>query len=248
MNIFIPGIADVIDIIIVAFILYRLILLLRKFGGYQILIGVAAVFIVYVFSSFFHLNMVRSILSVFKDYWVVLFIVLFQQEIRNLFSKLAHNQNLKFLFTSAKKSIFSPLLNAVSIMSFRKMGALIIIENNRKLTDFIGSGEIINSKISVKLILTIFNNKTILHDGALIIRGDQIHAVKVVLPLSENLEYTQKFGTRHLAAIGITEETDAFAIVVSEETGKISVALDGNITSDIMIDELSQRIKDGTNR
>ncbi len=246
MNIFIPGLADVIDILIVAFILYRFILLLRKYGGYQIVIGLAAVFVVYFSATVLDLNMVSSILKVLKDYWVILFIILFQQEIRSLFSKLAQNQNLKFFFSSVKKSVYSPLLNAVSIMSFRKMGALIVIENNRKLNNLIESGEIIDAQISVKLLLTIFNNKTILHDGAVIIRNDRILAVKVVLPLSENLEYAQKFGTRHLAAIGVTEESDAFVIVVSEETGKISYTKDGKITTDVMIDELSQKIKDET--
>lgn len=246
MNIFFPGLADVIDILIVAFILYRFILLLRKYGGYQIVIGLAAVFVVYFSATVLDLNMVSSILKVLKDYWVILFIILFQQEIRSLFSKLAQNQNLKFFFSSVKKSVYSPLLNAVSIMSFRKMGALIVIENNRKLNNLIESGEIIDAQISVKLLLTIFNNKTILHDGAVIIRNDRILAVKVVLPLSENLEYAQKFGTRHLAAIGVTEESDAFVIVVSEETGKISYTKDGKITTDVMIDELSQKIKDET--
>ncbi len=248
MNIFIPRFTDLIDILIVAIILYRLYILIKKMGGYQILIGAVFVFVVYILANIFHLNMVISFLNVFKDYWVILFIILFQQEIRNLFSKLAHNQSLQSIFSNRKVSVLSPLLNAISIMSFRKIGALIVIENNQNLNEYIRSGEIIDSKISVKLILTIFNNKTILHDGALIVRNDRIYAVKVVLPLSENIEYTQKFGTRHLAAIGISEKTDAFVIVVSEETREISVVKNGKITTDIKIDELSQRIKDETTK
>ena len=246
MNILIPKITDIIDILIVAFILYRLILVLKKAGGFQILIGLAAALIIYFTASMLNLNMVFSVLKIFKDYWVIVFIILFQQEIRNLFARLAQSHNLKSLFSDAKKSVFSPLLNAVSIMSFRKIGALIVIENSRKLNEFIESGEIIDAQISVKLLLTIFNNKTILHDGAVVIRNNRILAVKVVLPLSENVEYTQKLGTRHLAAIGITEGTDAFVIVVSEETGKISVVKNGELFSDLSIDELSQRIKDET--
>jgi diadenylate cyclase len=131
-------------------------------------------------------------------------------------------------------------------MSFRKIGALIVIENKRSLNEYIESGEMIDAQISVKLLLTIFNNKTILHDGAAIIRDNRILAVKVVLPLSENMEYTQKHGTRHLAALGISEITDALVVVVSEETGRISVAKNGELTTDLTIDELSQRIKDET--
>ena len=246
MSILIPRITDIIDILIVAYLLYRLILLLKKAGGFQILIGIVAALIIYFTASILNLNMVSSILRVFKDYWVIVFIILFQQEIRNLFARLAQSHNLKSLFSDAKKSVFSPLLNAVSIMSFRKIGALIVIENSRKLNDFIESGEIIDAQVSVKLLLTIFNNKTILHDGAVVIRNNRILAVKVVLPLSENVEYTQKLGTRHLAAVGITEGTDAFVIVVSEETGRISVARNGELFPGLSIDELSQRIKDET--
>ncbi|MBT3169778.1 MAG: diadenylate cyclase [Candidatus Cloacimonetes bacterium] len=246
MNIFIPTFADILDIVIIALILYASILVLRKYGGYQILIALALIFVFYVLVTLLDLKMVSSVLKVFKDYWIILFIILFQQEIRSLFTKFAHNKNLKFIFSSASKSTYSLLLNAVSIMSFRKIGALIIIENERKLSEFIESGEVIDANISVKLLLTIFNNKTILHDGAVVIRGNRINAVKVVLPLSENLEFTQKFGTRHLAAIGITETTDAVGIVVSEESGKISFVKKGEITTDISIDELAQIIKDET--
>ncbi|MCK4653661.1 MAG: diadenylate cyclase CdaA [Candidatus Cloacimonetes bacterium] len=246
MSILIPKITDIIDILIVAFLLYRIIILLKKAGGYQILIGLVAVLLIYFTASILNLNMMSSVLRVLKDYWIIIFIVLFQQEIRNLFARIAQSHDLKSLFRDAKKSVYSPLLNAVSIMSFRKIGALIVIENSRKLNDYIESGEIIDAQISVKLLLTIFNNKTILHDGAAIIRNNRILAVKVVLPLSENVEYVQKFGTRHLAGVGITEGTDAFTIIVSEETGRISVAKNGELFTSLTIDELSQRIKDET--
>ncbi len=246
MSIFIPRVADVIDIIIVAFILYRVFILLTKSGGYQMLFGLLGIFIVYITASLLKLNMMTSILKVFKDYWIIIFIVLFQYEIRNLFARIAQTHDMRTLFQSAKKSFYSPLLNAVSIMSFRKIGALIIIENKRKLDNCIESGEIIDAQISVKLLLTIFNNKTILHDGAVIVRNERLYAVKVVLPLSESVEYAQKLGTRHLAGVGVTENSDAFSIIVSEETGKISVAKNGVLYSELTIDELSQRIKDET--
>lgn len=246
MSIFIPKVTDIIDIIIVAFILYRVFILLTKSGGYQMLLGLLAVFMIYLTASLLKLNMMTSILTVFKEYWIIIFIVLFQYEIRNLFARIAQTHDMRTLFKSAKKSFYSPLLNAVSIMSFRKIGALIIIENKRKLDNYIESGEIIDAQISVKLLLTIFNNKTILHDGAVIVRNERLHAVKVVLPLSESVEYSQKLGTRHLAGIGVTENTDSFSIIVSEETGKISVAKNGVLYSELTIDELSQRIKDET--
>ena len=246
MEILVPSFTDIIDILIIAAILYRFILMLKKAGGYQILFGLIVAVVIFFVATMLELHMVTSLLGIIKDNWVILIVILFQQEIRTLFAKAAQSHDLKSLFTSAKKSVHSPLLNAVSIMSFRRIGALIVIENKRNLNDYIESGELIDSRISVKLLLTVFNNRSILHDGAAIIRDDRILSVKVVLPLSENVEYTQKVGTRHLAAIGITENTDALAVVVSEETGKISIAKGGELITDLSIDELSQRIKDET--
>jgi len=246
MSFLIPKITDVIDILMVSFLLYRLIFLLKKTGGFQVILGFGLVLLLYFTASVLNLSMMTSFLKLLKDYWVIAFIIIFHPEIRNLFSRLVRNRDLMSVFKDTKKKIYTRLLNTVSIMSFRKIGALIVIENNGKLDDYIESGETIDAQISTKLLLTIFNSKTILHDGAVIIRKERILAVKVVLPLSENIEYSQKFGTRHLASIGITEKTDAFAIVVSEETGRISVAKNGVISTDLTIDELSQRIKDET--
>lgn len=246
MSFLLPSVADIIDIILVAFLLYSLIILSKRTGSYQILLGLGLVLILYFTASILNLRMMTSFLRVLKDYWVIVFVILFQPEIRSLFSRIVRDHDLRLLFKDSQKSVYTPLLNAVSIMSYRKIGALILIENQRKLTEFIESGEVIDAQISLKLLLTIFNQKTILHDGAVVIRNDRILAAKVVLPLSENIEYSRKFGTRHLAAVGISEKTDCFAIVVSEESGRISVAKNGVIITDITIDELAQRIKDET--
>ncbi|MBN1948764.1 MAG: diadenylate cyclase CdaA [Candidatus Cloacimonetes bacterium] len=246
MSFLLPSVADIIDIILVAFLLYSLIILSKRTGSYQILLGLGLVLILYFTASILNLRMMTSFLRVLKDYWVIVFVILFQPEIRSLFSRIVRDHDLRLLFKDTQKSVYTPLLNAVSIMSYRKIGALILIENQRKLNEFIESGEVIDAQISLKLLLTIFNQKTILHDGAVVIRDDRILAAKVVLPLSDNIEYTRKFGTRHLAAVGISEKTDCFAIVVSEESGRISVAKNGVIITDITIDELAQRIKDET--
>ena len=243
MSFLIPHFNDIIDILMVTYLLYRLFLLLKKTGGYQIIIGIGLILVLYLASSILNLSMMASLIKILKDYWLIAFIILFQPEIRGLLSKVAQ---LDLSERKNKKEVSPPLLKAITAMTFRKIGALIIIENKRKLDNYIESGEIIDSIISRKLLLTIFNNKTVLHDGAVIIRKGRIWAVKVVLPLSENIEYTKQFGTRHLAAIGITEETDSFAIVVSEETGHISIAKNGEIITNISIEELSQRIKDET--
>ncbi len=246
MNFLIPQITDIIDILIIAFLLYKAVLFMKNTGGYQVLIGLGIFFLLYSIASFLGMKMISTLLEIFRKYWVIVLIILFQQEVRSLFTKLAQNNRMKVFFRTTKKSVYAQLLNAISIMAFRKIGGLIVIENDRKLNDIIESGELIDAKISYKLLLTIFNNKTILHDGAVIIRADRILSCKVVLPLSENVEYAKKLGTRHLAAVGVTENSDAIAIIISEETGKISLASEGKLVSDLTIDELAQRIKDET--
>jgi diadenylate cyclase len=246
MNFLIPGLADIIDILLIAGLIYRIFVMSKRAGSIQIIIIIVAFIIMFSIANLLELKMMSSLLRTIRDNWLLAFIIIFQPEIRNFLNKMAHMHSWQSLFKNPQKSIYSPLLNAISIMSFRKIGALIVIERNNKLNDLIESGEIIDAQISVKLLLTVFNNKAILHDGAIIIRDARIYAVKVVLPLSEKVEYAQKFGTRHLAAIGVTEQSDAVSIVVSEETGRISVARSGEILSDISIDELSQFIKDAT--
>jgi diadenylate cyclase len=246
MDFLMPRFTDLIDIILVAFILYRLIVLTKRTGGYQILIGLFLLIILFFTASVLNLTMITSFLRVLKDYWVIVFVIIFHPEIRSLILKLAGDRDFLKIFKSTSTYSYTPLLNAVSIMSYRNIGALIVIEKQRKLTDLIESGEIIDAQITLKLLLTIFNQKTILHDGAVIIRQNRLYAAKVVLPLSENIDYTRKLGTRHLAAVGITEKTDAFVIVVSEETGRISIAKEGELISDLSIDELAQRLKDET--
>lgn len=246
MNFLIPGITDIIDILLIAIILYRLIIMSKKTGGYQILIGISLIIIIYFVSAILELSLMTSLLRALKDYWILIFIIIFQPEIRVLFAKITRTKDLGLMIKGSPKNYYAPLLNAISIMSFRKIGALIIIENQRKLDEFIESGEVLDANLSLKLLLTIFNQKSILHDGAVIIRDNKIHAAKVVLPLSENVEFTQKHGTRHLAALGITERTDAFVIIVSEESGRISSSINGEISTDLTIDELAQRLKDET--
>ena len=246
MSFLIPRITDLIDILLVAFLLYRLIVLTKRTGGYQILIGLFLLLILFFIASVLNLTMITSFLGVIKDYWVIVFVIIFHPEIRSLILKLVGDRDLLKMFKTTSKYSYTPLLNAVSIMSYRNIGALIVIEKQRKLTELIDTGEIIDAQISLKLLLTIFNQKTILHDGAVVIRQNRIYAAKVVLPLSENIDYTRKLGTRHLAAVGITEKTDAFVIVVSEETGRISIAKAGELISNLSIDELAQRLKDET--
>lgn len=247
MSFLIPGFNDIIDIIIIAFLVYQALLLLKKTGSYQVLYGFILILAVYFITSFLNLDMTAGLLQSFKNLWIIVVVILFQHEIRDLLNKLniisEFNSKLK---KNAGKDFNSALIDAVSAMSFRRIGALIVIEKRNKLHDFVNAGEIIDSVMSLRLILSIFNPKSVLHDGAVIISNDRIMAAKVVLPLTKNTEFKQKFGTRHLAAIGITEVSDAIAIVVSEQTGRVSMAMKGSIKTDIAFEEMMQLITDAT--
>ena len=234
MEFLIPRFKDIVDIFIIAFLIYQALLIVRKSGGYQVLWGLLFVVILYILAVIFNLKMVGSLLSAIRNYWFIAVVILFQPELSKAFSK------------QEKSSLYTPLIDAVSSMSFRKIGALIVLENKRKLHEYIYSGEPIDAVVSMRLILTIFNPKSVLHDGAIIIRDQRIMAAKVVLPLSKKAEYVRKFGTRHLAGIGITEISDAIAIIVSEQTGQVSVARAGKIQTNVAFEELLQILTDVT--
>ncbi len=244
MEFLIPRLSDILDIIFIAVIIYSIILVIKRIGGYEILAGLGLILIMYFIASVFKLQMVTSILKGLQNYWILVVVIIFQPEIRSVLAKTGQNHYLNPFRRKTPKTTYTTIVNAINAMSFRKIGALIVFEKSRKLTDFIQSGEVIDALISSKLLLTIFNNKTILHDGAVVIRKDRVFAVKVVLPLSQQLDYVQKYGTRHLAAIGVTENTDAFTVVVSEQSGDIAFAKNGVIHTNISTEELLQRLTD----
>ncbi|MCD4828118.1 MAG: diadenylate cyclase CdaA [Candidatus Cloacimonetes bacterium] len=246
MSFLIPGIKDIVDILLVAAILFRVLATVQRRGGVQVLIGLALILLLYFVSALLDLKLMTSLFQLVRNYWLLAFVVLFQPELRNMINRMGRHSGLKSMFSPRKKYIYSPLLEAVTSMSFRKTGALILIENRQNLDEYIATGETIDALLTSKLLLTIFNRRTILHDGAAVLRGNRIFAVKALLRLSRNVEYVQKFGTRHLAAIGVTEETDCLAVVVSEETGRISAAQNGSIFTDLSTEELAQIIADAT--
>jgi len=246
MSFLTPHFFDLIDIALIALLIYLGLQFFKRSGGLQ-LIGILVVLMISFFlTTLFELKMTMYILNQIKNYWFLVFVILFQPEIRSMLSRFNKRYNVVNLFQKKEGSIYPRILNAISILSFRSKGSLIVIEGNTNLDKYIESGEIIDSEISVKLILTIFDNRSLLHDGAVVVRNNRIIACKVVLPLSENLDYTREHGTRHLAAIGISELTDAVVIVTSEETGRISLARHGAMEHNLGLDELAQRLKDET--
>jgi len=243
-----PNAKDIIDIIIVWFFLYQLIKLVNRIGGYQILIGLGLITLFFFAATLLKLEMILAIVGILKDYWLLVVVILFQQELRSILAKISNTSLFTSFQKTPKKSIYAPIINAADTMKFIGKGAIIIIENRIKLDKFIETGEKIDAVLSSKLLTSIFDKGSVLHDGAVVIRKDRIVAAKVVLPLSQNLEYRRQFGTRHLAAVGISEEADCLAIVVSEEKSIISVAQNGQIETDVHIERLSHIIAEQTKR
>ena len=245
MNFLIPGFSDILDIIIVSTIIYGIIQLFKRNNGYYIIISLSLLVILYFIVSYFHLEMISGILKGII-YWILGLLVIFAPEIRRIMTHTFQRRNfINYFFKKDYKSNYEPVIEAANEFALRRMGALIVFEKNNVLDDYVyAGGEIVDSNMSTRALVSYFWPNSPFHDGALIIRKNRVYAAKVVLPLSKNTEYKGKFGTRHLAAIGITENTDSYCVVVSEQTGKISFAARGEIKRGVSPEELRQLLID----
>lgn len=233
------GLAAFIDIFAVAFIIYQLLQIVRGTRAAHILVGIVTVAAIYQIAVRAHLEALRALLFSLAPYSVIAIIVLFQSEIRRTLARLGR----KRLFGGYQRpESTDEILLALTAMSQDKTGALIVLERDIGLRTFIESGVRLDSEISRDLLLTIFMPGTALHDGAVIIQKERIAAAACFLPLSVNPAVSSKLGTRHRAAIGITEETDCLALIVSEETGLISIAAFGNLERGLSIERADERI------
>jgi uncharacterized protein (TIGR00159 family) len=217
---------DLLDILGVSLFVYGVLYFLRITKGIQILKGLILLALIWALSSLLDL---KTVSTIFEKLWTVgLFslVVIFQPEIRKALSRLGQATKL----TSSKpleERVVERLVRACAFMSERQIGALIVIERNQNLEPLLEGCVTIDAVVSVELLITLFDPLTPLHDGAVVIRGDRIAYASCVLPLSKSSEIPKKYGTRHRAGLGISEESDAIAVIVSEETGEISVAVGG---------------------
>jgi diadenylate cyclase len=230
-----------IDILAVAFIIYQLLQIVRGTRAFHILVGILTVVVVYEIALRTGLEALRTILASLAPYTAIAFIVLFQSEIRRTLARLGR----KRLFGGYRRpESIAEILLSLSALSRDKTGALIIIERDIGLRTFIESGVSLDAHVSHDLILSIFRPGTALHDGAVIIQKDRIAAAACFLPLTVNPAFSNQVGTRHRAGIGITEETDCLSLIVSEETGTISIAAFSEIERNVTIDRVDQRISE----
>jgi diadenylate cyclase len=234
-----PGFTGLLDILAVAVLIYQLLQIVRGTRAAHILAGIVAVATIYQVAVFAHLEALRSLLSSLAPYSAIAIIVLFQSEIRRTLARLGRR---RLLGGYQRPESTDEILLALSAMSRDKVGALIILERDIGLRTFIESGVPLDAQISRDLILSVFHPGTALHDGAVIIQKDRISAAACFLPLSVNPLISTQMGTRHRAGIGITEETDCLTLIVSEETGHISVGAFGNLERNVTIERVDTRI------
>ena len=237
----------ILDLVIVIYFIYKVIKTAKKTKVWQLLKGIALYIVLTVLSSVLQLTIVNYILTTILSYGVIALIVIFQPELRRALETLGNNKLTRFfgiekdLETKAKEDIYKIVI-AVNELKKTKTGALIVLERDIKLQDIIDTGVIVNSDVSPQLLVNIFVPNTPLHDGAVIISENRIRAAACILPLASDNDISKSLGTRHRAALGMSKETDSIVIVVSEESGRVSIAKEGKLLLDVDEDTLRQML------
>ncbi|MCL1809084.1 MAG: diadenylate cyclase CdaA [Clostridiales bacterium] len=228
------GVTDVVDVLIVAFVIYKILGFIRETRAEQLVKGLLILAVAAYFSGSFHLYTLNWIMRGAMTLGVIALVVVFQPELRRGLEYMGRSKIVKvpfgYLDKDKAKVLTAKFIKAVDSFSTSKTGALIILERQTTLNDIVETGTVINSEVSTEILQNVFYEGAPLHDGAVIIRGDKVFAAGCVLPLTRNNTLDKDLGTRHRAGIGITENSDAIAVIVSEESGIISIAEDGKLT------------------
>lgn len=238
-------IMSLLDIIIVVFLFYKVFQMFKGTRAWQLMKGIVLLVVATFISEVLKLNILNYILSSVMTYGVFMLIVIFQPELRRALEQLGTNKISKFfgidkdVNIKMKESIYKIAIAATEL-SKTGTGALIVIERDIKIQDIISTGIAMDSEISPQLLVNIFEPKTPLHDGAVVISNNKIAAASCMLPLADDQDIARELGTRHRAAIGVSKESDALVVVVSEETGKVSIAKDGTLIADVREDVLKK--------
>ncbi|MBN1826099.1 MAG: diadenylate cyclase CdaA [Candidatus Eisenbacteria bacterium] len=233
---------DVIDFAVVWFLLYRLLLVVKGTRASQMFVGLALIYLVSAVADVFQLTGLNRIFSSLKTVWLVGFVILFQPELRRALSQVGQGRIFRIFLKIEAIESMDEIAKAVQVMARKRIGGLIVIVRQAALRNIIETGHRVDGKVTAEMIVTVFTNYSPLHDGALVIQNDRIAAAGCILPLSQDRTQTANTGTRHRAALGLAEETDAIVIVVSEETGAISIANRGVIRRVADDRELVERV------
>ncbi|MBI5197934.1 MAG: TIGR00159 family protein [Nitrospirae bacterium] len=224
---------DIVDVLLLAYILYRLFLIVKGTRAFQMLMGLATLLIAFVVSRGMGLYTVDWVIQSFWSYMVLALIVLFQPEIRRALAQMGVNPLTQRLSPMEEFRYIEEIVRACISLANKRIGAILVIERNTELRDIVEMGITLEAKISKELLTSIFLPSSPMHDGAIILKGARVIAAGCFLPLTLSENISKTLGTRHRAAIGITEETDAVVIVVSEETGTVSVSSGGKMTREL---------------
>lgn len=237
----------IIDVGIIAYVLYKLMFVLKDSRAYQVIKGVILILAVSFVAEQLQLTTVSYLIKAFINVLPFLLLLLFQPELRRWLEGLGHSK-VTSIFSSSSSldadTMIAEIVHAATAMSSQKIGALIVIERKTSLGEIIRTGTVVDAKVSAQLLRLIFVPNTPLHDGAVILRNNKVHAAACYLPLTDNTHLDKDLGTRHRAGIGVTENTDCLSIIVSEETGNISFARAGQLTRPVSPEKLRKLLKD----
>ena len=236
-------VSPVVDVLVLTFLIYQIYKLLVQTKALQLIKGASFILVLYGLAFILNLETLLWLLTNFATVLVIIVAVVFQPELRSMFTRIGQKDWFRFS-TETRKIQFDTVLNAAEVLAGRRRGALIVFSRNVGLKNIIDTGTKLNAELSSSLLLTIFGHDTPMHDGAVVIQDGRIAAAGCFLPLSEQTDIRRSFGTRHRAALGLAEESDALILVVSEETGAISLAYDTNLYYDISIKEISSTFQE----
>lgn len=235
---------SILDIVIVALLIYEFLVLIKGTRAFQMLVGVGVLIIAFYLARFGELRTLNWLISTSLPYAIFALIVVFQAEIRQALAKVGRKLTFARAGGRASGSSYEDIVLAANLFAQNQTGALVVIERDIGLRTYIESGVPLEARLSYDLLATLFRPSAPLHDGAVIIQKDRVAAAACFLPLSMNPVLSTQLGTRHRAGIGITEETDAVAVIVSEETGSVSLAVSGQIERDITVEYLRERLSE----
>ena len=235
-----PGWRDLLEIVVVSVVIYRVLLLLQRTRAVQIFVGIVVLILVYAAAWVLKLGMIVYLLQLIFTYGAFALLIVFQPELRAALAQLGRTPMARLLHRMGETEVAEQIADAVERLSRSGIGAIIAVEREVALDEFVASGSEMQAKVSTDLLATIFTPYSPLHDGAVILRGDTIVAAGCILPLSQASQLDRSLGTRHRAALGLAEESDALVIVVSEETSAISIAANGKLRRNLTPTQLRE--------
>ncbi|MBN1464949.1 diadenylate cyclase CdaA [candidate division KSB1 bacterium] len=236
---------DALDIAVMSYIIYRLYKFLRGSRGVQMLVGLGIILIATGITPLFQMKGMSWVFENLRTIWLIAFVILFQPEIRRLLIYIGQSRLVRFFVKVSGSKVIDQVVEAAFALCDIGYGALIVMARETGLRTIIESGTLLQAEVSSALIVSLFNPRSPLHDGAIVIQGDLIEAAKCLLPINEENFGHIEFGTRHKAALTLSEETDAMIIVVSEERGKISIAIGGKLQRDLTEEQVKQILTEG---